>query len=88
MTIPPAPPIPIMTAEPLPDSIDRGEEGEQCGTCKFCHGPVFLDFIDTDCETGEQIFDDSCYWQHNDDRYTPGRPSPCGPMEGWASRRD
>jgi hypothetical protein len=74
-------------AEPVVEDIDRGEEGEQCSSCRHCGGPVFMDFHDTDYESGEQIIDDTCYWQHNDERYVPGQPSPCGPSENWEALR-
>lgn len=93
----PAPPIPVFTAEPLLDEMGIGEEGEKTSRCKFCRGPVFLDFnegaeitdeMDADPDFDGHVYDESSFWQHNDDRYSPGKESECGPMEGWASRRD
>ena len=81
---------PAMIAEPIVEEISMGEENEQASTCRNCGGSVFMDFIEVD-HTDEneegRVYDETCFWQHNDERYTPGQPSPCGPSEKWESLR-
>lgn len=82
-----------LVAEPIVDDIGLGEEMCLESTCRHCGGPVFMDFIEPPdgpsfTEDGERIYDETCFWQHNDDRYSPGKPSACGPAEKWEARRD
>ena len=76
-----------LVAEPVVENIGDGEEGTPESDCKHCGGAVFLDTNDRDYETGEPTIDDSTFWQHNDERYTPGALSPCGPPDKWEALR-
>lgn len=71
----------LQRAEPDPDTLYRGEEGQQHADCRFCGDDIFLDQEFDPMNDGEPTPpDDKAYWQHNDDsRYLPGRLSWCKP---------
>lgn len=75
-----------LVATPDLDTLGTGEEQETTADCRHCGGPLFKDFIEVDDDRW-RITDDTCFWQHNDERYTPGRPSPCGPSKRWEELR-
>lgn len=76
-----------LLATPDPATRDIGEEQEQTAECAHCRGPLFFDFIEVNDDRW-RIHDETCFWQHNDERYTPGRPSPCGPSKEWERLAD